>query len=110
MSRIQMKRRRKREREAASVRSLICAFAGLAGIIFLFYAIYAATVNKSLPRQVTGFSMIFFFASLIELVFGIRFAKKPGHSVSSRAWGVVLPAAALTGYLVLYLVGLYRIL
>ena len=47
MSRVQMKRRKKREKGSASVRSLICAFSGLAGIIFLVYAVYEAAVKDA---------------------------------------------------------------
>lgn len=110
MSRIQMKRRKKREKASASVRSVICGLAGLVGIIFLIYSIYEAAVSKKMPRQVTGLSMIFFFLSLIELVFGIRFAKVTGYSVSSRVLGALIPAVAFAGYLALYVVGLYRLL
>ena len=93
MSRVQMKRRKKREKGSASVRSLICAFSGLAGIIFLVYAVYEAAVKEQMPRM-----------------FGIRSAKIPGHSVSSKVWGILLPAVSLAGYMVMYLVGLYRVL
>ncbi len=110
MSRVQMKRRKKREKGSASVRSLICAFSGLAGIIILVYAVYEAAVKEQMPRMVTGLAMIFFFCGLIELVFGIRSAKIPGHSVSSKVWGILLPAVSLAGYMVMYLVGLYRVL
>lgn len=110
MSRVQMKRRKKREKAQASVKSVICALAGLVGIIFLIYSIYEASVNKEMPRMVTGLSMIFFFLSLIELVLGIRFAKTIGHSVSSRVWGVLIPAVALAGYMALYVAGLYALL
>ncbi len=110
MSRVQMKRRRKREKGTASVRSLICAFSGIAGIIFLIYAVFKAAAATEMPRTVTGIAMIFFFGGLIELVFGIRAAKIPGHSVSSRVLGILFPAISLAGYLVMYLVGLYRVL
>ena len=110
MSRVQLKRRKKREKGSVSVRSLICAVAGLVGILFLIYGIYSASIVGEMPRQVTGLSMIFFFASIVEVIFGIRFAKIPGHSAVSRAWGIILPSAALAGYLGLYVSGLYSIL
>ena len=110
MSRVQMKRRKKREKGSASVRSLICAFSGMVGIIFFIYAVCEAAVKSQMPRSFTGLAMIFFFAGLIEMVLGVRFAKIPGHSLSSKVCGILFPAISLAGYLTLYLIGVYRLL
>ena len=102
MSRVQMKRRKKREKGSASVRSLICAFSGLAGIIFLVYAVYEAAVKEQMPRMVTGLAMIFFFCGLIWNTFSedsraFSFIKGLGYTSSScfigRVYGDVLSRA-----------------
>lgn len=105
-----MRRRKKRERAQVCVQSLICAAAGVVGLVFLLYSIYTTVAEKKVTKMTAGLSMVFFFLSLIELCAGIRYGKKTGRSVASRVWGIIVPAASFAGYALCYAAGLYFIL
>ena len=109
MSRVQLKRRKRREKGSVSVKSIICATIGAAALVVLAAGIYTAVSGKP-DRTVTGAMMIFFFASLCSMCFGIRFSKREGFTPASRFWGVFLPVAAFVGFLLLYIIGLLKVL
>ncbi len=109
MSRVQLKRRKRRERGNVSVRSLLCAGIGAAGLLVIFTGTYQVVAGR-LSRTMTGITMLFFVLSLAAVCFGIRFFKREGYSASSRWAGVILPVAALAGNVILYVTGLLKVL
>lgn len=109
MSSVTMKRRKRREKGTVSVRSLICAFIGAAGLAFLIAGIIAQVLHGS-SRKITGVAMLLFFTSFVAMCFGIRYSKREGYTLSSRIWGVALPAIAFAGYAILYVFGLLSVL
>lgn len=108
MSRVQMKRRKRREKGALSIKSLICAISGAVSIAVLIAAVYES-VSGTKNRLMTGLMMLFFFASLCETVFGIRYSRREGFAPGARIFGVVVPLAALCGYIGLYIVGILNL-
>lgn len=109
MSRVQLKRRKRREKGNLSIKSIICAAAGMVSLIVLVAAIYASVAGRA-GRVMTGASMIFFFLSLWEMCFGIKYSRREGFTFASRLWGVLLPTAAFAGFAVLYVIGLLKVL